>query len=88
MVQGIQFNEYHPERVDERKQSKMISWVMRIFGGTIKNEEQAALIMIIASIVAILISLVTFFLISGESTIKVPAGKQIVYPEGEPPRVQ
>ena len=73
MVQGIQFNEYRQERIYERKESKMIQWVMQISGGRLKNEDQAAIVSVAVAIIALLISLILFLGLFSEPTR--PAGE-------------
>lgn len=67
---------------------KIIQWVIKYSGGLIKTREQANYFLLGTATLLIIISLYLLFN-SGEkpNIIPLPPGAQIIYPEGEPPRL-
>lgn len=69
--------------------SKIVQWVIKYSGGTVKNEKQANYVLIGFVVVAVVISL---FLVfgggSGKTKFEAPPGQKIIYPENAPPHLQ
>lgn len=68
---------------------KIIRWLIKYSGGLIKNENQAAYVLIGFVALAVIVVLFLVFGRGGkEAEIKAPPGQRIIYPENEPPRLE
>lgn len=57
----VQFQEYHVPRSSFEEKSKLVEWVVRYSGGSIKNEKQATYVLLGFAVLGIIISLFLFF---------------------------
>jgi len=86
----VQFKEqWQPQQRIPKKGwgEKLASFIVKYSGGLIKDETQAAYVIIGFVVVAIIISLFLIFG-GGKSEIKAPPGQKVIYPPNEPPRLQ
>ena len=87
VFEGEEFQQ--PSQFFQTPTPKIVEWVIKYSGGTIKDKKQANYVLVGFVALAIIISL---FLISGgggnEAEFKAPPGQKIIYPENEPPRLQ
>ena len=66
---------------------KIVQWTMRLSGGLLKNEQQATYV--ILAILGIIIVISLFIGYGwGKSGMELPEGAKVIYPPGEPPRLQ
>jgi len=72
----------------ETEAPKMVKLVMKYSGGAIKEQRQAEWILFGFVIIAIGISLFLFFGGNKGSNMSLPPGAKIIYPPGEPPRLE
>lgn len=71
---GVKFEEYGTERSYSPEVPKLVQWIMKYSGGLIKNENQAAYVLIGFVAAAIIVSL---FLLFGGGENKSPSKEEI-----------
>ena len=88
-VGGVTFQEEIIKQQEEEPTIKILQWEIKYSGGMIKNEKQAVYVVLgvvgLSSVITIYL-----FLNAGNLTVNIetPEGQQVIYPQGEPPRLQ
>ena len=73
---------------DETTTPKMVQLVMKYSGGSIKSQRTAEYVLLGLVIIMFVFSFYLFFGSNQGSNVPLPAGANVVYPPGEPPRLE
>ncbi|MEK7480823.1 MAG: hypothetical protein AAB604_01830 [Patescibacteria group bacterium] len=87
---GVQFqNEWRPAaRASSPSTPRVVRWVMENSGGYVKDEKQASYVLLGLAAAAIVVSLWLLLGRGGGPNVPLPRGAKIIYPPGEPPRLE
>ena len=91
-----QYHKQRPEALQEKKaapildeygraHTSMVGFVMRLSGGRIRDANQANIMLVIIVVISLGLSLLVL-IHPGSTTRPLPSGK-IIYPPGQPPRL-